>query len=168
MSELELRRKWTVRAHGKQIVLVKRAYERSTHVLMKAFLWALYLPMYPDLTVEIRIGDRYKPDLVALDERGQPHFWAEAGEIGKAKIRSLLRRYRNTHFALAKWDTSLDPLREIVRDTLTKLERRAPVDLLSFPPDSVERFVGERGSLELTFDDLERIQLGTTTGSISR
>lgn len=60
-SELMLRRKWTLRAHGEQVVFVKKRNERAEHVLMKSFLWALYLPDYPDLTVEISIGDRYKP-----------------------------------------------------------------------------------------------------------
>jgi hypothetical protein len=33
-----------LRAHGEQVVFVKRANERREHVLMKAILWALYLP----------------------------------------------------------------------------------------------------------------------------
>jgi hypothetical protein len=37
---------------------------------MKALLWALYLPIYPKLSVEIAIGDRYRPDVVELDLRG--------------------------------------------------------------------------------------------------
>ena len=108
-DELFLRRKWTLRAHGRQVVFVKKPYESDTHVLMKALLWALYLPAYPELTVEIAIGDRYKPDVVALDARGEPGFWGEAGDVTTAKIRSLARRYRDTHFALAKWDTRLEP-----------------------------------------------------------
>ncbi len=56
-EDLLLRRKWTLRAHGRQVVFVKKPVESSTHVVMKALLWALYLPQYPDLTVEIAIGD---------------------------------------------------------------------------------------------------------------
>jgi hypothetical protein len=44
--------------------------------------WALYLPLYPNLSVEIGVGDRYKPDVVALGEDGRPLFWAEAGQVG--------------------------------------------------------------------------------------
>jgi len=69
---------------------------------MKALLWALYLPHYPELTVEISIGDRYKPDVVALDAQGSPVFWGEAGQVGLTKIRSLLRRHRRTHFAIGQ------------------------------------------------------------------
>ena len=159
-GDLFLRRKWTFRAHGKQVVFIKRSNERGTHVLMKAFLWALYLPTYPDLTVEIRVGDRYKPDVVALDEEGRPVFWAEAGQVGLEKIRSLLRRYRDTHFAVAKWETRLDPYVELVQDALEGLRRSAPVDLLCFPADSAERFIDEDGHVRVTLDDVEWVRIG--------
>ncbi len=72
-------RKRMYHAHDRKMILVKGLNESSEHVLMKAFLWALYLPDYPTLTVEIRIGDRYKPDVVALDAAGNLLFWGEAG-----------------------------------------------------------------------------------------
>lgn len=159
-TDLFLRRKWTFRAYGKQVVFIKRSNERSTHVLMKAFLWGLYLPLYPNLTVEVRVGDRYKPDVVALDKDGRPLFWGEAGQVGTEKIRSLLRRYRDTHFAIAKWETRLDPYVELVHDALNGLRRSAPVDLLCFPRDSAERFIDERGNIQLTHADLEWVRLG--------
>ena len=156
--DLFLRRKWTFRAYGKQVVFIKRSHERSSHVLMKAFLWALYLPTYPDLTVEVRVGDRYKPDVVALDEDGRPIFWAEAGQVGLEKIRSLLRRYRDTHFAIAKWATRLDPYVALVEDALEGLRRSAPVDLLCFPDDSAQRFIDHQGHIQLTFDEVEWVR----------
>jgi hypothetical protein len=159
-SDLFLRRKWTFRAYGKQVVFIKRSNERSSHVLMKAFLWALYLPRYPDLSVEVRVGDRYKPDVVALGDDGHPVFWAEAGQVGLEKIRSLLRRYRDTHFAIAKWDTRLDPYLDLVSDALSGLRRSAPVDLFCFPADSAQRFINERGDIQLTMNDLEWVRLG--------
>jgi hypothetical protein len=157
--DLFLRRKWTLRAHGEQVVFVKRANERREHVLMKAFLWALYLPDYPDLVVEIPIGDRYKPDVVSLTSHGAPRFWGEAGHVSPSKIHSLVRRHRDTHFALAKWDTDLDPFIETVRDALDGLERRAPFDLLHFPADSAERFIGERGEIKLKHKNLDWVRL---------
>jgi hypothetical protein len=159
-SDLFLRRKWTFRAYDKQVVFIKRSNEQRSHVLMKAFLWALYLPIYPTLSVEIRVGDRYKPDVVALDEDGRPIFWAEAGQVGVEKIRSLLRRYRDTHFAIAKWETRLDPYVELVCDALEGLRRPAPVDVLRFPQDSAERFIDQRGYIQLSLDKLEWVRLG--------
>ncbi len=158
-DDLILRRKWTLRAHGKQVVFVKNANERREHVLMKAFLWALYLPAYPDLVVETRVGDRYKPDVVALNAQGRPRFWGEAGHVGVDKIRSLARRYRDTHFAIAKWDTRLQPFVAIVTDALIGLSRSAPVALFNFPVDSAERFIDERGYIRLAHADLEWTQV---------
>jgi hypothetical protein len=166
-SDLMLRQKWTLRAHGKQIVLVKHANERSAHVLMKAFIWALYLPDYPDLLVEVRIGDRYKPDVVSFDrmvneplrENVKPRFWGESGRVGKQKIHSLAKRFKGTHFALAKWDTRLDPYIEIVTETIDGLGRTAPFDLIHFPADSAERFIDQGGNIHLTHDDVLWIRL---------
>jgi hypothetical protein len=158
-DDLMLRRKWTLRAHGKQVVFLKKANERREHVLMKAFLWALYLPVYPDLVVEIRIGDRYKPDVVSLDVQDRPRFWGEAGHVGANKIRSLARRYRDTHFAIAKWDTHLDPFVALVSDAVVGLKRSAPIDLLRFPRNSAHRFIDERGNIELSHAELEWTQV---------
>jgi hypothetical protein len=158
-DDLMLRRKWTLRAHDSQVVFVKRVNERREHVLMKAFIWALYLPEYPDLLVEVRVGDRYKPDVVALNDQGQPRFWGEAGQVGVEKIHSLARRYRSTHFAIAKWEARLQPFVGIVEEALDGLRRSAPFDLLNFPEDSAERFINERGYIHLTHDDLQWTRL---------
>ena len=158
-SDLLLRRKWTLRAHGEQVVFVKKKRESQEHVLMKAFLWALYLPTYAPLTVEISIGDKYKPDVVGLDASGHPVFWGEAGKIGVQKMASLTRRFRNTHFALAKWGTDLTPYIHIVRDALDGLHRTAPFDLLAFPSDSAERFIDAHGHITITHDNLTWIRL---------
>jgi hypothetical protein len=158
-SDLFLRRKWTLRAHGEQVVFVKRANERAEHVALKAFLWALYLPAYPDLTVEVSVGDRYKPDVVSLNPPGKPRFWGEAGHVSPGKIHSLVRRYRETHFALAKWDTPLDPFIDIVQDVIQEFEPDAPFDLLRFPADSAERFI-KHGEIRVAHADLDWVRLG--------
>lgn len=161
--DLALRRKFTLRARGpngpQQVVFVKKPVESLEHVLMKAFLWALYLPQYPDLSVEIPIGDRYKPDVVQLDPLGQPQFWGEAGKVGADKVASLLRRYPRTHFAVAKWATPLAPFAELVREALDGRPRRAPFDLLGFPADSGDRFIAEDGTVRIDPDAIERLTI---------
>ena len=158
-TDLLLRRKWTFRADGKQIILVKKHNEKSAHVLMKAFIWALYLPDYPALTVEVPIGDRYKPDVVALDELGLPRFWGEAGYLRVEKIRSLLRRHRSTHFAFAKWQSQLAPFAEIVTAALNGIKRDGPVDLLNFQEDSAERFIDKNGYINIAHERVEWLRL---------
>ena len=107
--EIFLRRKWTLRAHGRQMVFVKRPNETTAHVMMKAMLWGLYLPTYPDLAVEIELADRYQPDVVSFGDARRPRFWGEAGQVTGTKIRSLVKRYRETHFAIAKWAVRIAP-----------------------------------------------------------
>lgn len=158
-EDLYLRRKWTLRAHDKRVIFYKKRNESSRHVFMKAFIWALYLPQYADLRVEVSIQDHYKPDVVALDWRERPIFWGEAGEVGQRKIRTLLRRYRHTHFVMAKWDTRLAPYIDIVQRAAKKRARHAPFDLIRFPADSAERFISADGVITLQHSDLEWVQL---------
>jgi hypothetical protein len=158
-DDLHLCRKWTLRAHGRQVVFVKKPVESTEHVLMKAFLWALYLPEYPGLVVEIKIGDRYKPDVVSLNAEGEPHFWGEAGDVSTAKIRSLARRHRRTHFALGKWASPLGPLAETVTRAIEGVDRKAPFDLISFPDDAAERFIDDSGVIHLQHRDLSWLRI---------
>jgi hypothetical protein len=156
-SDLLLRRKWTFRAHGRQVVLVKRLVEHTSHVLMKALLWALYLPSYPALKVEVAVGDRYKPDVVEMawgDPYAQPRFWGEAGQVGVEKIRALAKRYPHTHFALAKWATPLHHALANVTEALQGRVRTVPFDLICFPADSAERFIDDCGEIQITHADL--------------
>jgi hypothetical protein len=155
-----LPRKWKLTAHDQRVVFQKGFNESAEHVVMKALLWALYLPTYPDITVEIRIGDRYKPDLVSLDTLNQPRFWGEAGKVGVDKIRSLTRRYRDTHFVIAKWNQRIDTLEAIVSAAIGGHERNAPFDLIRFPANSYERFIDAVGNVNLSHDDIEWLQLG--------
>ena len=153
-GDLYLRRKWTLRAHGHQVVFVKKPLESVEHVVMKALLWALYLPEYPALTVEVAVGDRYKPDVVALDGRGEPVFWGEAGDVSVQKIRSLSRRYRSTHFAIGRWEARVEPMAELVWMAIAGLDRSAPFDVICFPADSTERFMDDDGEIHVSHADL--------------
>jgi hypothetical protein len=162
-SPILSRRKWMLRTQGQHIVVVRGTRERFTHPLMKALLWALYLPMNPNISVEIRLDDKYKPDVVAFapEDRlrvGVPVFWGEAGQVGTPKIASLLRRYPQTHFAIAKWDARLDPHVLIVQKALAGLKRSAPVDLISFPDDS-DRLIDDDGYITITEADVTRVRL---------
>jgi hypothetical protein len=142
-SPLALRGKWTFRARGRQVVLAKKSDERETHVLLKAFLWALYLPAYPDLQVEMPAGGRYKPDLVQFDAGGAPVFWGEAGVVGERKLRDLARR-RGLHIVLAKWNARLDPFDRMIHRAIRGVNRRAPLELIGFPEDAAEAFLDGR------------------------
>jgi hypothetical protein len=163
-DDLFLRRKWTFRAHGRQVVFVKRPNEQAAHVVMKALVWALYLPEYPDLRVEIPFKDRYQPDVLSLDAQGKPRFWGEAGEVSATKIRSLCKRHRETHFAIAKWDSRLDLHAAVIQQALSVVRRTAPFDLISVPDDSASRFIDDHGQIQIAHDDLHWIRFGADGG----
>lgn len=158
--EIIIPRKRMLHAHGKKVVFVKGLRESGQHVLMKAFIWALYLPQYPDLTVEVRIGDRYKPDVVSADDLDSVRFWGEAGQVSRDKIRSLAKRYKDTHFVIAKWQTRLDNLEKLVAEAVDGLDRSAPFDLISFPADGDQRFIDKQGNVTVTFEDTEWLRVG--------
>ena len=152
-----LRRKLTVRAAGRTLVLVKRPGESEEHVAQKALLWGLYLPAYPALRVEVPLpsGGRYKPDLLALDGAGAPTFWGECGHTGVDKLRTLLARHRATHFVFSKWGVSIAPFAAFIDDALDGVPRAAPVELLGFPDDA-DRFIDEDGVVRVDPDALQR------------
>jgi hypothetical protein len=152
-----LQRKLTVRAHGQSLVLIKRPIESAEHVLQKALLWAMYLPHYPHLRVEVRLSQpsRYKPDLLALDAQAAPVFWGECGAVGLDKLHFLLSRYRRTHFVFSKWDTRLEPVADLIQKALPSDRRTAPVELIGFPADAA-RYIDEDGSITLSHSDVEQ------------
>jgi hypothetical protein len=63
-------------------------------------------------------------------------------------------------FVLAKWDTPVDPFIDIVRDALSDFARYVSFDLLCFPADSAERFIGDQGEINVSHADLDWVRLG--------
>jgi hypothetical protein len=154
-NPLVLSRKWTLRAHGRQVVVVKKRRERATHVLIKVFIWALYLPEFPHLKIEVGIGQRYTPDVVQLDDRGRPVFWGEAERVGLKKTRTLVERFPTTHLVFGKWAAPLEPLEKTLTAAVSQSRRKAPVDLICFPADSATRFLDPGGRITIRFADLD-------------
>ncbi len=157
-QELKLRRKWTFRAHGKQVVFIKKTFESEIHVLTKAFLWALFLPDYPELSVEIQVGNRFKPDLVQLDDDGKPTFWGEAGRVSLKKTQALVHRFRSTHLVFAKWNMNLEPFQAMIKKETGSIRRLAPVDLISIPAWSDDRFIRRDGTIQIAFRNVNRVR----------
>jgi hypothetical protein len=151
-SDVLLRRTLTLRAHGRKVVFVKRAGESAEHVVGKALLWTLYGAQYPDLAVEVGVGHRYKPDVVALRPDGTPAFWGEAGVASAQKLHTLARRFPDTHLAHATWRAALPQAEAFVRAALAGVRRRAPFD------DALA-FVCDDGTVRATFADVAHVRL---------
>lgn len=162
ISPILSRRRWLLKAHDRHIVIVKGTHERLEHPLMKALLWALYLPLYPHITVEVAVADRYKPDVVAFDpanvrfRANEPVFWGEAGSVGRDKLAALFKRYPDTHFAIAKWASAPARPADLIRTALDDVARRAPVDLLCIPA-AAAHWIDAAGVITVTLADVERI-----------
>lgn len=153
-SELLLGGKYTFRVGGQKLVVVKKPVEHLRHVVMKALLWALYLPSYPYLRVEVPIGYKYKPDLVQLGSES-PLFWGEAGRIGNQKLKRVLHRFPGTHFAFSVWGSSVASMGTRIRRQIRAIHRQAPIDLIRFPEDAASRFIDPRGTIRVRHNDLE-------------
>ncbi len=150
--------KYTFHVDHRKLVVVKKPVEHVRHVVMKALLWALYLPMYPRLEVEVSIGYKYKPDLVDVGPDG-PRFWAEAGRVRQSKLKRVLKRFPHTHFAFASWGHSLTTMHARFQRAAQPLNRDAPIDLITFPEDAGDRYVDRRGRIDIRHVDLDWQQL---------
>ena len=161
MSMRYLRRKWSFRVDGHKQILVKKSGEREEHVLMKAMMAQLYAPNFDAMKIEVRLpGEtKYKPDVLAVNLHEEALFWGECGRVGQDKLKYLLKHYRHTHLAVAKWDTALVPFADMIAALWPKNNREASVDLIRLPGDSRE-LVKTDGSISITWRDVERIQWG--------
>jgi hypothetical protein len=70
---------------------------------MKALAYAMFAAEYPHLEIEIKVGLRYKPDLIAADiESGDFDFWGECGANSLRKTAWILKHTRTRKLVLFK------------------------------------------------------------------
>lgn len=150
--------KLTIRAGGRKVVLRKHPWESSRHVLLKALVFALFVPDYPDLVVEPPRAERYRPDVAAFAADGTPVFWAECGETGRDKLAWLLKHRPATNLVLARQGVALEPWQALVRDLAGGIRRSAPVELVLVPADA-ERFVRPDGAVVVGRNDVTIVGL---------
>lgn len=87
---------------GKRVRLWQRTGESYEHILLKALGYAMFVREFPNLEIEKKVGLRYKPDLVAQNEKGEFIFWGEAGENAFHKTHWLLKHARVEKLVLLK------------------------------------------------------------------
>jgi hypothetical protein len=135
---------------GRRVRLWQRTGETYGHVLMKALGYAMFVGEYPGLAIELRVGLRYKPDLVALSEGGgRPgarfRFWGECGMVSMRKVAWLLKHGDTERLVLFKIDWGITAL---VRELRDAVEPRYRVDgrllLVNFSADIAERSADRR------------------------
>lgn len=152
-----IRRKWSFRINGQKQILIKRAEEKETHVLMKIFLAKLYSDTFEDIKIEVRhpAEKRYKPDLLATNLMGEANFWGECGEVSLEKVHTLISRYRDTHLCFAKWNINPAPFEKIIEDGLHKIRRKrsAAIDFINFSEVDREK-IADNGEVLIAWEHL--------------
>ncbi len=130
-SEIHLSKTYHFRIAGKRVTLYKKDGESYEHVLMKALGYGMFQPQFPHLEIERRIGLRYKPDLIALDDLGKPQFWGECGQVGLRKIAWIAKHSGTQQLVIFKFDI-------IPNHFIAQL--RQEVDVRYRPPQRIKLF----------------------------
>lgn len=100
---------------GNRIRLWQRVGESYEHVLMKALGYAMFIEKYPQMEIEVKIGLRYKPDLIARRGDGGFDFWGECGQNSIRKTHWILKHTRTRKFVLFKIGQTVEQLIEQLR-----------------------------------------------------
>ena len=124
------------RLAGQKTRLWQRNGESYEHILMKALGYAMFAPFYPTLEIEVKVGLRYKPDLVARDANGEFLFWGEAGANSLRKTGWLLKHTRLQKLALFKIGQNIHQLVEQLRAAIPEKYRpKGRLVLINFAAD---------------------------------
>jgi hypothetical protein len=131
---------------GRRVRLWQRRGETYRHVLLKALGFAMYAREYPRLEIELSVGLRYKPDLVALNEGGAAGagarflFWGECGLVTMRKVAWLLKHGDAERVVLFKLDCGVRPLVRELRDAVhARYREGGRLQLVNFAADVDER-----------------------------
>jgi hypothetical protein len=121
---------------GQRVRLWQRNGESYEHVLMKALGYAMFVHEYPTLEIEMKVGLRYKPDLVARNAAGDFLFWGEAGANSLRKTAWLLKHTRTRKLVLFKIAINEAQLIEQLREEIpVKYRLRGRLVLINFVSD---------------------------------
>ncbi len=138
---------------GRRVRLWQRPGETYGHVLMKALGYAMFAPEYPHLEIELPVGLRYKPDLVALAAGAggraaagaRFEFWGECGLVTVRKVAWLLKHGDIERLVLFKIACGVSPLVREMRDAVDERYRgRGRLALVNFVADIAERAASRR------------------------
>lgn len=108
---------------GEKVRLWRKAGESYEHILMKALGYAMYIKKYPDLEIEVKVGLRYKPDLISQNGRRDFNFWGECGQNTIRKTAWLLKHNQIREFALFKIGFNAESLIKQIRQDIPKKYR---------------------------------------------
>ena len=118
---------------GRRVRLWQRTGESYEHILMKALGFAMFVGEYPNLEIEIKIGLRYKPDLIARDSDGSFRFWGECGANSVRKTAWILKHTRTERLVLFKIGQNFEQLvRQLREEIPAKYRAGGRLTLINF------------------------------------
>lgn len=103
---------------GKRMRLWQRVGESYEHVLMKALGFAMFAGEFPTLEIEIKVGLRYIPDLIAQNAAGEFLFWGECGSNSLRKTAWILKHTRTEKLVLFKINQNHEQLTRQLREEI--------------------------------------------------
>ncbi len=122
-----------------RLKLWQREGESYEHVLMKALGYAMFIQEYPNMQVEAKLRLRYKPDLVAFDEKGELEFWGECGQNSIKKTHWILKHTRVKRLVLFKIGmNAIESLIKQIRQQIPEKYRQNKLLLVNFVSDIVD------------------------------
>lgn len=125
--------------------LWQRPGESYGHVLLKALGYAMFVAEHPHLEIELRVGLRYKPDLVAPRPAASAGaarfaFWGECGMVTMRKVAWLLKHGQTERLVLFKIDCPVAALTKELREAVEPRQRAGGrLLVVNFVPDIAER-----------------------------
>lgn len=100
---------------------------------MKALGYAMFVETYPHLEIEVKIGLRYKPDLIARKGDGDFQFWGECGANSIRKTAWILKHTRTEKFVLFKIGQNIEQLLKQLREEIpAKYRSKERFSLVNF------------------------------------
>lgn len=116
-----------------RLIVLKQPGESMGHVVMKVLGWMLHY--CPGIQIERRVGQHYKPDVVALDDVGVPTVWIDCGMTSARKLAAIIRRNPDTRFVIVK--RRLSKLRRYIEHVQPDLPEDPPLHFLAFDNEFV-------------------------------
>jgi hypothetical protein len=123
-------------AKQKRVRLWQRTGESYEHILMKALGYAMFSETYPALEIEMKVGLRYKPDLIAVARNGDFDFWGECGQNSIRKTHWILKHTRTSKLVLFKIGINIEQLIKQLRGEIpAKYRSNGKLRLINFVSD---------------------------------
>ena len=126
---------FTVRG-GEKLRLWQASGESYEHVLMKALAYAMFCGQYPRLQVEVKVGLRYKPDLISVEEGGEFELWVECGMVSITKTAWLMKHTTARKVVIFKIDINASQFTAQLRSAISEKYRPGGrLSVLNFVPE---------------------------------